>query len=167
MQQNINFAVCGGSRRHRGSHQYSFQERCRGSTDQRASAFQKLGLFNQEIPSYRDLPIFPTLTRASAAYLDVPNVHATPTSPYGYPGGIAASGGSDLQRTILALTLIDNAAPTIGVAWVDYADPDFVASETTQGWWPNFSEGQASLTPTSINQSAKGWIDKYLNSLAL
>jgi hypothetical protein len=68
----------------------------------------------------------------------------------------------ELERSIRAFTLADNAAPAIGVSWIDFVDPDLAKAEAFQMAIAPGSEGAFAAVAKNIDADAIAWVDRYL-----
>lgn len=68
----------------------------------------------------------------------------------------------ELERSIRAFTLSDDAAPAIGVSWIDFVDPDLAKAEAFQMAIAPGSEGAFAAVAKSIDADAVAWVDRYL-----
>jgi hypothetical protein len=71
----------------------------------------------------------------------------------------------ELERTIRAFALEGEAAPILGIGWLEFIDPDIALAEYGQMWMSPIRESDVSIGrhPTDANQLAIDWVERYID----
>jgi hypothetical protein len=69
----------------------------------------------------------------------------------------------ELERTIRAFTLVDGAAPVIGLSWLEFVDADLAMAEFGRMQMIPLYEGPLGFFPLDIGTDAIEWVERYLH----
>lgn len=68
-----------------------------------------------------------------------------------------------LVRSVKAFTLVDGAAPVVGISWVEFVDPDLALAEVGRMWTgPTFEGVLGRAQPVQVDSAAICWAERYL-----
>jgi len=67
-----------------------------------------------------------------------------------------------IRLVITACTLSDDAAPTVGEAWIEFLDPELELATVARSWQMSRHEGRHADLPATIDDAMAAWIEKYL-----
>jgi len=67
-----------------------------------------------------------------------------------------------IRRTATAFTLSEKAAPTTGISWAEFDDPDLDAARLGYGWQSPTYDGRQPDWPEQISSDLTGLVEKYL-----
>jgi hypothetical protein len=100
------------------------------------------------------VPMFPPI----GAMLVAPKVPVSPQPD------ARSTHRDELAKSIRAFTLMDNAAPVVGISWEEFSDPDLAQAEVGQMWFAPTYEGRLELMlpPTEVKDVALDLVDRYL-----
>lgn len=106
---------------------------------------------------------FPTLSAVpSVAVLELRNVRGSPTHEAG--ASVSDDGGREIKKAVRAFTLAKEAAPVIGVSWIDFIDPDLTQAEFGRKWMGENFEGVLGLVRSlKVDADDLAWAECYLH----
>ena len=70
-----------------------------------------------------------------------------------------------LENTVAAFSLVGDASPVIGVAWVEFIDEDLALAEFGEKWSTSRHESDLAghaPTPLAIDEDGIGWVERYI-----
>ena len=96
---------------------------------------------------------FSSLSPPIGAMLEEKGVKSSQTPPKSF--------SRELERTVTAFTLHEEAAPVIGASWIDFVDPDFMEAEFGAVFLAPMSEGVVPVLAEPIDAAIIEWVNRY------
>jgi len=77
-------------------------------------------------------------------------------------GGVDGRFPPEIAEAVRGFTLVDKAAPVVGMSWVEFVDAELELAEAGQMWMPARYEGLRPSYPIPVDDEAIGWMERYL-----